>query len=298
LADFKHATLSFFIVSGLITIARLALRIQKRMFWWDDFWAAVSLACFVTFVPGVYIIADGPSFSLHTRIAGYYMVGGFYYCTIWAARLSIIFTVVQMFWVCERGDTSWKDAPFALCPLGLHVAITQVVTETFSDILLIVAPLWVLRNVRVTTAVRFRLISVFTCSLATTVVALAHAILVIRLPGVWEAIVGALEAGVALAVCNLSVIVPALARLFGGDPEKYEESRDYASATIGGSGGSKNTRNLNNTMLSTFKVDPTASSGAVRVDVTVEQDQANWEAKRDIEAGAEPDIYHLPLHKN
>ena len=91
--------------------------------------------------------------------------------------------------------------------------------------------------------------------MATTVAAIAHAVLVIRVPGTWEATIGALEAGVALAVCNLSVIVPAIARLLGGDAEKYEESRDYATATIGGSGGSKNTRNINNTMLSTFKVD-------------------------------------------
>ena len=231
-----------------------------------------------------------------------------------------VLLMTQMFWVCEKGDTTWKQAPFALCPLGLHVAITQAVSEyslsrfsvnpclnfgssslaeTFSDILLIVAPLWILRNVRVTSAVRFRLISVFACSLATTIAALAHAILVIRLPGTWEAIIGALEAGVALAVCNLSVIVPAIARLFGGDPEKYQdESKDYSTATIGGTGASKNTRNLNNTMLSTFRVDPTASSGAVRVDVTVEQDQANWEAKKDVEAGNGDDIYHLPLHKN
>jgi hypothetical protein len=171
--------------------------------------------------------------------------------------------------------------------------------ETFSDLLLVVAPLWILRNVRVSSAVRFRLISVFTCSIATTLAALAHAILVIRLPGTWEAIIGALEAGVALAVCNLSVIVPALARLFGGDSEKYQdESKDYGTATIGGTGVSKITRNLNNTMLSTFKVDPTASSGAVRVDVTVEQDQTNWEPKKDVESGSGDDIYHLPLHKH
>jgi len=37
--------------------------------------------------------------------------------------------VVQLFWVCERGDVSWKQAPFALCPLGLYVAITQVISE-------------------------------------------------------------------------------------------------------------------------------------------------------------------------
>lgn len=327
LDDFKYSVLGFFLVSALVTVARIALRVQKRMFWWDDFWAVVSLACFTTFVPGVFIIADGPLYPQPTRVAGYYMVGGFFYCTVWAARLSIIFTVVriapwasqkkvmviiaisiflqwallmiQMFWVCEKGNTSWKEEQFALCPLGLHVAITQAVTETFSDVLLIAAPLWILRKVRVTSAVRFRLISVFMCSLATTMAALAHAILVIRLPGVWEAIVGSLEAGVALAVCNLSVIVPAIARVLGGDPEKYQdESKDYATATIGGTGASKNTRNLNNTMLSTFKVDPTASSGAVHVDVTVEQDQANWEAKKDIETGSRDDVYHLPLHKN
>ena len=231
--------------------------------------------------------------------------------------LQWVLLMVQMFWVCEKGDTAWKQAAFALCPLGRRVAVTQAVSkcplvcfriddslsfilaETFSDFLLIVAPLWILRNVRVTSAVRFRLISVFACSLATTVAALAHAILVLRLPGIWEAIVGSLEAGVALTVCNLSVIVPAIARLFGGDPEKYQdESKDYATATIGGTGASKNTSNLNNTMLSTFKVDPTASSGAVRVDVTVEQDQANWETKKDVEAGNGDDVYHLPLHKN
>jgi len=78
-------------VSGLITVARIGLRLQKRMFWWDDFWAVVALAFFTTFVPGkpmllvasphlpdtplpgVFIIADGPSFTQSTRVAGYYM---------------------------------------------------------------------------------------------------------------------------------------------------------------------------------------------------------------------------------
>ena len=46
------ASLGFFIVSGLITAARLGLRLQKRMFWWDDFWAVVSLAFYTAFVPG------------------------------------------------------------------------------------------------------------------------------------------------------------------------------------------------------------------------------------------------------
>lgn len=163
------------------------------MFWWDDFWAVISLACFTTFVPGetgflprffqtlltpVQVclllpmvppshsqpaspvttwVNSNPLCSHHSIHPCPIAVGGFYYCTVWAARLSIIFTVVriapwasqkrvmliiaiviflqwvllmvQMFWVCEKGDTAWKQAPFALCPLGLHVAITQAVSK-------------------------------------------------------------------------------------------------------------------------------------------------------------------------
>ena len=84
------SALAFFLASALITVARIALRVQKRMFWWDDFWAVVALACFTTFVPGeilqllpcshpsnscpgVFIIADGPLHPQPTRVAGYYM---------------------------------------------------------------------------------------------------------------------------------------------------------------------------------------------------------------------------------
>lgn len=183
----------FFLISGLITVVRIALRVQKRMFWWDDFWALVSLACFTTFVPGMLNFLLSPFRIILTSLKVFLSsptvpltrcehvspviiwvswnilrlvslpthppitVGGFYYCTVWAARLSIIFTVVriapwgsqkrvmlvvalvmffqwvllmvQMFWVCEKGDTAWKEALFALCPLGLHVAITQAVSE-------------------------------------------------------------------------------------------------------------------------------------------------------------------------
>ena len=46
------SALSFFLISALITVARLALRLRARVFWWDDFWATTALACFATFVPG------------------------------------------------------------------------------------------------------------------------------------------------------------------------------------------------------------------------------------------------------
>ena len=77
-------------MSGLITVARIALRLKNRMVWWDAFGAAISFACYAIFVPGkqspsrcplripdippgAFVIADGPSFTQNTRVAGYYM---------------------------------------------------------------------------------------------------------------------------------------------------------------------------------------------------------------------------------
>ena len=66
----------------------------------------------------------------------------------------------------------------------------HVVAETISDFILIIAPLWILRDVRLASGLRIRLIAVFSCSMMTTMVGLAHAILVLKMPGALEAIMG------------------------------------------------------------------------------------------------------------
>ena len=101
--------------------------------------------------------------SAHSSIAA----AASFYSTIWAARLAITFTimrvtpwksqkkamiaiavaiflqwavlVVQMFWVCEKGETAWDLGPIAMCPgTNLYVYISQVIgeyslTRFFSD---------------------------------------------------------------------------------------------------------------------------------------------------------------------
>jgi len=101
-----------------------------------------------------------------------------------------------------------------------------------------------------------------------------------------------LEAGVALAVCNLSVIVPAVARLFGGNAEECEGSDDRTTA-IGGTGTFKNARDLNDATLATFKAGRAVSPVAVCVEITVEQGQASWEVKEDVRPGNNEDIYNI-----
>ncbi|KAF9648662.1 hypothetical protein BDM02DRAFT_3115143 [Thelephora ganbajun] len=253
LDEFKYSSLALFLVAATVTMVRLILFrfMRQRQWWWDDFFAFLGLLCLTTFVPGAFLMGEGPNIPRDLRIAAFYIVGFFFYSTIWSARLSIVFTVIriapwpsqirvllgvavffflqwillvtQMFWVCEKGNNSWKNKKYAQCVLGEAVGITQVATETVSDLILVVAPLWILRDIRISSGLRIRLIAVFSCSLITTMAGLAHAILVLKMPGALEAIMGAVENCVALSVCNLPVLVPAL--IIREEQDKFEGTR-------------------------------------------------------------------------
>lgn len=62
--------------------------------------------------------------------------------------------------------------------------------ETISDFILVVAPLWILKGVRVSSGLRIRLIAVFSCSMMTTIAGVVHAVMVLKMPGALEAIMG------------------------------------------------------------------------------------------------------------
>lgn len=62
--------------------------------------------------------------------------------------------------------------------------------ETISDFILVIAPLWILRRVRVSLGLRIRLIAIFSCSMMTTVAGIVHAVMVLKMPGALEAIMG------------------------------------------------------------------------------------------------------------
>jgi hypothetical protein len=60
-----------------------------------------------------------------------------------------------------------------------------------SDFILVLAPLWILKDVR-SPGLRIRLIATFSCSMMTTAAGLAHVILILKMPGALEAIMGEL----------------------------------------------------------------------------------------------------------
>jgi len=226
-------------IAYVVTTARVAIRFRRL--WWDDAWAGFSMLCLIVLEAITYVhLMDPTQVSQFTKVAVYYLSCQFFYAVVWSARFSILFSVIritptptmkklligvaflfgviwavlfaQVFWICEN-QPGWKDALVPQCALGEQVAIAQIITDTVADILLILAPAWDLRHV-MDKGLRRRLIAIFSTSIMTTIVSLAHAIIVIKVGGLQEALAALLEDSISLIVCNLSVIITAIYRLF------------------------------------------------------------------------------------
>ncbi|KAF9465589.1 hypothetical protein BDZ94DRAFT_326393 [Collybia nuda] len=135
------------------TIYRLIIR--RRRLWVDDVWACFSMASLVVQVVAVYLDVRKNT-SQRYKVVRYYMMANAFYCIIWSARLSILFSMIridpsrtrqrrlacvgaaffttwvllvaQLFWVCEPND-SWKKLKTPQCPLDEQVAIFQLVCK-------------------------------------------------------------------------------------------------------------------------------------------------------------------------
>lgn len=104
--------------------------------------------------------------------------------------------------------------------------------ESLADILLVSIPVHFIRNVTLQKGVKVRLIAVFSTSAVTTIVALIHASFILRFGGLTEAMAAVIEDAVALAVCNLSVIVPVISRLCNGGGIFDPNSEDIPLSTV------------------------------------------------------------------
>ncbi|ETW82542.1 hypothetical protein HETIRDRAFT_315451, partial [Heterobasidion irregulare TC 32-1] len=133
-----------------------------------------------------------------------------FYTVIWSARLSILFSIIridpdpqirrrlrwivaififaiffflaQLMWVCEP-EPGWKDERSPQCKLNKEVAICQLVSDIFSDLLLILLPLRLIHGIK-DRGLRRRLIFIFSTSIITTIVSLVHAAYIITGGGI------------------------------------------------------------------------------------------------------------------
>ncbi|KAF5346938.1 hypothetical protein D9758_010161 [Tetrapyrgos nigripes] len=231
-------------IAILVTWFRLFLRAKKRKLWWDDFFASIAMVGICFLWTGILIFTSPPeSHTRKVKIFGYYCVDNGFYATIWPARISILLTVVrlatgqfrrlltymvgaflvtwaildaQVWWTCER-QQGWKDQPIVQCMLGRNVAIAQLITDCFADLILIIAPIWLLSTLTTMRGLRIRLMVVFSSTIFTTIFSLVHAYAILHDLGFMEFMFAVVEIVVSLIVVNLTVISSWIFRLTDDD---------------------------------------------------------------------------------
>ncbi|KAG2098942.1 uncharacterized protein F5147DRAFT_341209 [Suillus discolor] len=234
------------IVAAIDTSLRLCIRTRKRRLWIDYMWAALAMVFnFMLLISGCLYLQYYERYPQDTRIALYYMVAQFFYAVIWSSRLSILFTVVrltvpgtsirkalistaitfgvvwallslQLLWVCET-ESGWKIQPHPQCDLGRSVAIAQIITGVLGDTVLIFAPFSLIYGIRLSSPQKIRVLAVFSASMITTIVSLAHVYYIFSNGGTKEVMAGVVEAFVSVIVANLSVVVAFFFRLSAED---------------------------------------------------------------------------------
>ena len=210
------------------TVVRLVHRLRIFSLWWEDLYAAISLIFDVVCLVCVWIVNPG------INIAADYLTTTAFTSVIWAARLSILLAAVRVtnpirktrlacqgiglcFWImwivllvqkyiiCHHNG----------CVMGNSVAISQLITDSVSDIALVILPIWLLRNVKLCSKRRAMILSAFTASLSITIVTIAHSIILFGSPSYVAVIVAHLKTALSLVVCNLLIIVSFIYRLCG-----------------------------------------------------------------------------------
>lgn len=232
-------------IAAFVTILRLTIRLRShaRLLWDDAFALAALLILIITAVAGklYYSINATSKIPQASRVALYYIFAVTFDVTVWTSRLSIIATIIyfgfytrylkamaslfvlamailvaQVFWVCEPQNrhNHWKGAQNPQCILGDSVAITQVTTDAFADVVLIVAPLLILRHLKSEEARvhRVRLAASFAVGGLTTVVSIVHAYYLLKASQI-SLVISNVELSVSVIICNFMVLAAAAHRL-------------------------------------------------------------------------------------
>jgi len=234
-------------IAEVTTVTRLTLRIRTKRFWFDDAWAIVAFILSFADLVNLWIRTD-PARSKHSRIIAYWMVSLCFTGTLWASRMSVIFSVLRiipphlrlrkitagfaalfaMMWMgllaqktyrCAK-DKSWYHLPSPQCHLGTQVAVLELCTDLIADVVLAAVPISLLRAVKaIDVRQRNLVIIIFAASLLTTLASIVHAVFLLGPSGLLEATTAQAEAAVALLVANAPVVVPSIYRIVVKKPE-------------------------------------------------------------------------------
>lgn len=238
---------SYCVIAGLITVFRLAVRNPTR-WWWDDLCAVLGVLAIVLQTAVLWLRIDKfpPLVNNKTAsIAFFYLNSMCFYIEDWGARCAILFSIMRItpgkrlqrfmrgvaigFFVlyavnvallvgtCED-QPGWHDSRSPpRCKLSSAVPIFRIISGILSDAILVIIPVYNLRQMRSAPGFRRTLMIIFGSSAWLTVACICQAAITMQLPGDPELIASMTEGFIALLLCNLSVVVIAVMQIFGID---------------------------------------------------------------------------------
>ncbi|KAI0293513.1 hypothetical protein B0F90DRAFT_1762518, partial [Multifurca ochricompacta] len=175
-------------VCGFIAICMTLLRL----------WLRRDRYCLIVQFGAVFMHVEKPSdLSRLNRVAAYYLMAVTFYTNI---------------------HDGWKNRPSPQCHLPKQVAICQFVSDVIADLSLILLPLRLIRGIT-DKRLRWRLVFIFSTSIVTTIVSLAHAAYIITEGGIPVIVSALVEDCMSLTVANVPVVAAASLRHCGGDDD-------------------------------------------------------------------------------
>ncbi|KAG1786062.1 uncharacterized protein HD556DRAFT_1248703 [Suillus plorans] len=233
-------------IAIICTIFRLMYRSWMRHLWWDDAWAALALiadaVCLACIWVDSAISSDmGPQRRIYhcfvVRITAYSVA--FLTDCFRAARMSVIFSIIPVathstykihsqitYLIAVSFACMWAAlvaqkitiCEFHSCHMGKTVALSLLITDVIADISLVAAPLYLLKNIRLSRSKKLLVQSAFSASLVISAITVTYSILLfLNFYNTLTLMFAHIKAALSLIVCNLLVIVTFLYRVCSKD---------------------------------------------------------------------------------
>uniref|UniRef100_A0A8H7XRY4 Uncharacterized protein n=1 Tax=Psilocybe cubensis TaxID=181762 RepID=A0A8H7XRY4_PSICU len=177
--------LSLFFAGASTTAARSWDRCKTARYGADDISSAISTLLFLFFTVSIQLSLQGP--GVHSQN-----------------------TKVALAYIKDLGG--WKADVHPQCSFDVNTVVAQIISDTISNIFLILIPVSIALVASIQTRQRFRLITMFSTTLLATAVSFYHSYVLLRWSGWQEILAAILQCTVCVIVSNISVLIAWLLR--------------------------------------------------------------------------------------
>lgn len=227
-------SIAFHSVAIASTVFRLVYRWWMARFWWEDGWATLALLCDIVSLVSAVIVPPHlgwESRSPAMNISGW-MAALSLAAVLWAARLSILLSIMRvgnpsrtlrrisiamgfsfmiMFLVLQGQRV--EVCITVQCRVFKSTAVSQLITDIIADLGLVVLPIWLLREAKLSWTRRVLIQSAFSASICITVITIIHSVILLNEASSGVLFFGHFKSALSLLICNLLVIITFIYRV-------------------------------------------------------------------------------------